>query len=120
MASTYMLSPTLAKLAILTLYYRIHPGRTIRILVLAVGACIVVYTVVLVVILTVPCNTVIYGNNACFQNSAIAHSFLNVIFDVVLIILPLPGEYFRVFQCSPFQHHLFASCYPTLLSTFWP
>lgn len=90
MASTYMLSPTLAKLAILTLYYRIHPGRTIRTLVLAVGACIVVYTVVLVVILTVPCNIIVYGNNACFQNSAIAHGFLNVIFDVVLIILPLP------------------------------
>lgn len=90
MAATYMLSPTLAKLAILTLYYRIHPGRPIRILVLVVGVCIVVYTVTLVVILTVPCNVITHGNNACFQNSAIAHGFLNIIFDVVLIVLPIP------------------------------
>ena len=115
MAATYMLSPTLAKLAILTLYYRIHPGRPIRILVLVVGVCIVVYTVTLVVILTVPCNVITHGNNACFQNSAIAHGFLNIIFDVVLIILPIPGEALPI---TLFQPYSSSSSRSALYSTF--
>ncbi|KAJ3540210.1 hypothetical protein NM208_g5164 [Fusarium decemcellulare] len=87
---TYMWSPTLTKLSILTVLYRISPSRAYQIGVYAIGGSLVVYTVVFTALLSGPCNPRDVGSGVCLNNLAIAQVVLNIVTDLSILILPLP------------------------------
>ncbi|UPK92361.1 hypothetical protein LCI18_003296 [Fusarium solani-melongenae] len=87
---TYVWPPTLAKLAILVLYYRLIPNSRFRIALYAVAAGLVVYTLVFTILLAGPCHPQKPGTGACVVNLTISQAVLNIVSDVIVIILPIP------------------------------
>ncbi|WAO92079.1 Hypothetical protein NCS54_00957300 [Fusarium falciforme] len=87
---TYVWPPTLAKLAILVLYYRLIPNSRFRIALYAVAAGLVVYTLVFTILLAGPCHPQKPGTNTCVVNLTISQAVLNIVSDVIVIVLPIP------------------------------
>ncbi|KAF7558271.1 hypothetical protein G7Z17_g113 [Cylindrodendrum hubeiense] len=87
---TYMWSPTLTKLSILTVLHKISPSLWFRVSVYAVAVMLVGYTITFTVLLSGPCNPVDAGNSVCLNNLAIAQVALNIFTDLSIMILPLP------------------------------
>lgn len=86
---SYLWPPTLAKLSLVVLYHRINPSRTYRIALYAIAFVCVVFTVILTVLLAVPCNPLKEGTSICLDNIALAQAILNISTDGVLIIMPV-------------------------------
>ncbi|KAF4948493.1 hypothetical protein FSARC_13730 [Fusarium sarcochroum] len=87
---TYMWSPTLTKLSILTVLYRISPARGYQIGVYTIAGALLIYTITFTVLLSGPCNTRDNGSGVCLNNLAIAQVVLNITTDLSILILPLP------------------------------
>ncbi|KAM0421361.1 hypothetical protein ACHAPT_010896, partial [Fusarium lateritium] len=87
---TYVWPPTLAKLAILVLYYRLIPNTSFRIALYAVAAGLVIYTLVFTILLAGPCHPQKPGTGTCVVNLTISQAVLNIVSDVIVIVLPIP------------------------------
>ncbi|KAH6972355.1 hypothetical protein BKA56DRAFT_116503 [Ilyonectria sp. MPI-CAGE-AT-0026] len=87
---TYMWSPTLTKLSILSVLHKISPSTWFRGGVYAIAGMLIAYTITFTVLLSGPCNPVDAGNSVCLNNLAIAQVALNIFTDLSIIILPLP------------------------------
>lgn len=87
---TYMWSPTLTKLSILSVLYRISPTRGYQISVYVIAIALLIYTVTFTVLLSGPCNPKDVGSGVCLNNLAISQVVLNIATDLSIIILPLP------------------------------
>ncbi|KAB5536333.1 hypothetical protein GE09DRAFT_1176725 [Coniochaeta sp. 2T2.1] len=84
------MAPTLTKLAILVLYWRINPTRFFRTCVLGTTAMLLAYTITFTALLAGPCNPLATGSGVCLNNIAIAQAVLNIITDGIIIALPIP------------------------------
>ncbi|KAH7192777.1 uncharacterized protein B0J16DRAFT_411449 [Fusarium flagelliforme] len=91
---TYMWSPTLTKLSILSVLYRISPARRHQVAVYIIAACLLIYTITFTVLLSGPCNPRDVGSGVCLNNLAISQVVLNIATDLSIIILPLPTLYY--------------------------
>ncbi|KAF5715043.1 puromycin-sensitive aminopeptidase [Fusarium mundagurra] len=87
---TYVWPPTLAKLAILILYYRLIPNTGFRIGIYAVAAGLIIYTIVFTILLAWPCHPLKAGTETCIVNLTISQAVLNIVSDAIVIILPIP------------------------------
>ncbi|KAF5722193.1 integral membrane protein [Fusarium mundagurra] len=87
---TYMWSPTLTKLSILSVLYRISPARGYQISVYVIAVALLIYTITFTVLLSGPCNPKDVGSGVCLNNLAISQVVLNITTDLSIIILPLP------------------------------
>ncbi|UPK95843.1 hypothetical protein LCI18_006778 [Fusarium solani-melongenae] len=87
---TYMWSPTLTKLSILSVLRRISPSRGFRLGVYGIGTTLLIYTITFTALLSGPCNPRDKGSGVCLNNLAIAQVVLNIATDLSIIILPLP------------------------------
>ncbi|OBS24438.1 hypothetical protein FPOA_04981 [Fusarium poae] len=87
---TYVWPPTLAKLAILVLYYRLIPNRGFRWAIYATAAGLVIYTLVFTILLAWPCHPLKPGTATCVVNLTVAQGVLNIVSDAIVIVLPIP------------------------------
>ncbi|RSL63462.1 hypothetical protein CEP54_005263 [Fusarium duplospermum] len=87
---TYVWPPTLAKLAILVLYYRLIPNSRFRIALYAVAAGLIIYTLVFTILLAGPCHPQKAGTGTCVVNLTVSQAVLNIVSDAIVIILPIP------------------------------
>ncbi|OIW26918.1 hypothetical protein CONLIGDRAFT_656191 [Coniochaeta ligniaria NRRL 30616] len=90
LALTYIWPPTLTKLAILVLYWRINPSRIFRGCILATAVMLLGYTITFSVLFGGPCNPLATGSGVCLNNIAIAQAVLNIVTDAIIIVLPIP------------------------------
>ncbi|CAF3578172.1 hypothetical protein SNK03_002779 [Fusarium graminearum] len=90
---TYIWSPTLTKLSILSVLYRISPARPHQYAVYIIAGSLLIYTITFTVLLAGPCNPRFNGSGVCLNNLAIAQVVLNIASDLAIIILPLPTLY---------------------------
>ncbi|KAK4149764.1 puromycin-sensitive aminopeptidase [Chaetomidium leptoderma] len=92
LALTYIWPPTLTKLSILVLYWRINPDRIFRACLIATALVLVGYTVTFSVLFIGPCNPLLGTPESavCLNNIAVSQAVLNIVTDGVLIILPIP------------------------------
>ncbi|KAI0099454.1 hypothetical protein F4814DRAFT_442981 [Daldinia grandis] len=90
LALTYIWPPSLTKLALLVLYVRINPSKPFRVCVFISGFLILAYTIVFTVLFIGPCNPLSIGSGVCLNDVAISQAVLNIVFDVVIIVLPIP------------------------------
>jgi hypothetical protein len=87
---TYIWPPTLKKLAMLALYHRINPFNRFRAVIYVVAVATCAYTIVLTVLLTGPCNPIRFGTGTCFNGILMSQAVMNISFDMIIIIIPLP------------------------------
>ncbi|KAM5380994.1 hypothetical protein ACJZ2D_003303 [Fusarium nematophilum] len=87
---TYMWSPTLTKLSILTVLHRISPSKGFQVGVYSIGSALLIYTITFTALLSGPCNPRDKGSGVCLNNLAIAQVVLNIATDLSIMILPLP------------------------------
>ncbi|KAF1978392.1 hypothetical protein BU23DRAFT_651081, partial [Bimuria novae-zelandiae CBS 107.79] len=92
MSVTYFWTPTLTKLSVLTLIHQVYQAKWGKITAWIVGICIVIYTIVLTVLVTGPCDP-LHGSVECLTHAGTGHAALNIISDVLVIILPIPLVY---------------------------
>ncbi|KAL2022656.1 hypothetical protein VTK56DRAFT_5000 [Thermocarpiscus australiensis] len=92
LALTYIWPPTLTKLSILVLYWRISPNTIFRACIVATAVALIGYTVTFTVLFSGPCNPLLGTPESavCLNNIAIAQAVLNIVTDGVIIFLPIP------------------------------
>ncbi|KAK3297418.1 uncharacterized protein B0H64DRAFT_473530 [Chaetomium fimeti] len=92
LALTYIWPPTLTKLSILVLYWRISPDRTFRICIVATAVVLIAYTATFTGLFCGPCNPLLGTPESavCLNNIAVSQAVLNIVTDGVIIILPIP------------------------------
>ncbi|KAK7414394.1 hypothetical protein QQX98_006759 [Neonectria punicea] len=88
--AAYILAPTLTKLAILTILYRINPSTWFRTWTYAIGFTIAAFTIIYLGLLAGPCSPLNGVNRACISKGAIINVTVNIASDLVIIVLPLP------------------------------
>jgi hypothetical protein len=87
---TYLITPAITKMAILSVLYRINPSTGYRIIVVIVASATFAYTLALCIIAGGPCNPLIAGTTQCLENVALSQAVLNIASDLAVIILPIP------------------------------
>ncbi|KAL2809112.1 hypothetical protein BJX63DRAFT_372421 [Aspergillus granulosus] len=87
---SYLICPTITKMAILSVLYRINPSKIYRGTVIAVAIIIVAYTLALCIITGGPCSPLKDGTIKCLEKVALSQAILNLISDFALVALPLP------------------------------
>ncbi|KAL3463679.1 hypothetical protein BJX64DRAFT_287148 [Aspergillus heterothallicus] len=87
---SYLICPTITKMAILSVLYRINPSNIYRYTVIAVAVMIVGYTLALCIITGGPCSPLKDGTIKCLEKVALSQAILNLISDFALVALPLP------------------------------
>ncbi|CAJ0550120.1 Ff.00g100500.m01.CDS01 [Fusarium sp. VM40] len=87
---TYVWPPTLTKLAILVLYYRLIPNKGFHLGIYAIAAGLVIYTLVFTILLAWPCHPLKAGTTTCVVNLTISQGVLNIVSDAIVIVLPIP------------------------------
>ncbi|KAM7206070.1 puromycin-sensitive aminopeptidase [Naviculisporaceae sp. PSN 640] len=92
LAYTYLWPPTLSKLSILVLYWRISPERWFRAGIIAMAFILVAYTVTFTALFAGPCNPNLGTPESavCLNNIAVSQAVLNIVTDGVMIIMPIP------------------------------
>ncbi|VUC37417.1 unnamed protein product [Clonostachys rosea] len=90
---TYMWSPTLSKLSILSVLWRISSVQHFRLGVYIVSGMLLIYTITFTGLLSGPCNPKNVGGGTCLNNLAISQVVLNISTDLAIIILPIPTLY---------------------------
>lgn len=86
----YLICPSLTKMAMLCVLYRINPSVIYRCTVVGVGIAIFTYTLALTSITGGPCNPLKTGTTQCLENVALAQAVLNIISDFAIVIVPIP------------------------------
>lgn len=87
---TYLVTPAITKLAMLTVLYRINPSIAYRSVVVAIGVAIFAYTLTLTTITGGPCSPLKPGTIQCLQDVALAQAVLNIVSDLAVVAVPLP------------------------------
>ncbi|KAJ5143149.1 uncharacterized protein N7515_001936 [Penicillium bovifimosum] len=90
---TYLITPAITKMAILSVLYRINPSTGYRIIVVTVAIATFAYTLALCIITGAPCNPLHAGTTKCLENVALSQAVLNIASDLAVIILPIPTIY---------------------------
>ncbi|KXX73373.1 Puromycin-sensitive aminopeptidase [Madurella mycetomatis] len=92
LALTYIWPPTLTKLSILVLYWRISPNKIFRANIIATAVVLIAYTITFTVLFSGPCNPLLGTpeSQVCLNNIAISQAVLNIVTDGVIIFLPIP------------------------------
>ncbi|AEO68745.1 uncharacterized protein THITE_2118352 [Thermothielavioides terrestris NRRL 8126] len=92
LALTYIWPPTLTKLSILVLYWRISPNKIFRVCIAVTAVVLIGYTVTFTVLFSGPCNPLLGTPESavCLNNIAVAQAVLNITTDGVIIFLPIP------------------------------
>ncbi|KAH6850693.1 hypothetical protein B0I37DRAFT_119276 [Chaetomium sp. MPI-CAGE-AT-0009] len=92
LALTYIWPPTLTKLSILVLYWRISPNRVFRICIVATAVVLIAYSATFTGLFCGPCNPLLGTPESavCLNNIAVSQAVLNIVTDGVIIILPIP------------------------------
>lgn len=88
LAYTYIWPPTLAKLSLLIIYYRIDKNMGFPYCTHLTAVLVVVPTLVLTALFAGPCNPTT-GDLQCINAIVIVQATTNIISDVVLIAMPL-------------------------------
>jgi hypothetical protein len=88
-----MWSPTLSKLSILSVLWRISSVQQFRLGVYIVSGMLLIYTITFTGLLSGPCNPKNVGGGTCLNNLAISQVVLNIATDLSIIILPIPTLY---------------------------
>ncbi|KAK6080305.1 integral membrane protein [Seiridium cupressi] len=87
---SYLICPSITKMAMLAVLYRINPSRTYRSVVVAAGIAIFAYTLTLCVITGGPCNPLKSGTTTCLENVALSQAALNIASDFAVVAIPIP------------------------------
>jgi hypothetical protein len=87
---TYLITPAVTKMAMLTVLYRINPSIFYRCVVGAIGVAIFAYTLTLTSITGGPCNPNKAGTTVCLTNVALAQAILNIVSDLAVVAVPIP------------------------------
>ncbi|VUC20924.1 unnamed protein product [Clonostachys rosea] len=87
---TYSWSVSIAKLAMLALYHRINSDLMYRIAIYATTLSIFAYQIAFTYLFTGPCEPANSGAGDCLNKGAIAQVILNIAFDVIVILIPIP------------------------------
>jgi hypothetical protein len=87
---TYLITPSITKMSILSVLYLINPSRMYQFTIIAIGICILVYTLTLSIITGGPCAPTKPDTLTCLQNVAISHAVLNIVSDFAVIFTPIP------------------------------
>lgn len=92
LALTYIWPPTLTKLSILVLYWRISPDRVFRICIIATAVVLIGYSATFTGLFCGPCSPLLGTPESavCLNNIAVSQAILNIVTDGVIIILPIP------------------------------
>ncbi|KAM7219432.1 puromycin-sensitive aminopeptidase [Rhypophila decipiens] len=92
LAFTYIWPPTLTKLSILVLYWRISPERYFRWAIIATAFILISYTVAITAIFAGPCNPSLGTPESavCLNNVAVSQAVINIVTDGMMIVMPLP------------------------------
>ncbi|KAK4446096.1 puromycin-sensitive aminopeptidase [Podospora aff. communis PSN243] len=92
LALTYIWPPTLTKLSILVLYWRINPDKIFRGCIIATAVVLIGYTVVFTALFSGPCNPLLGTpeSQVCLNNIAVSQAVLNIVTDGIIIALPIP------------------------------
>lgn len=87
---TYLITPSVTKIAMLVVLYRINPSKGYRTIVVGLGVAIFVYTLALTIITGAPCNPLHAGTTTCLENVALSHAVLNIASDLAVVATPIP------------------------------
>lgn len=87
---TYLICPSVTKLGMLAVLYRISPSRIYRAATAAVALAVFGYTLALCTITGGPCNPTKEGTTKCLENVALSHACLNIASDFAVIAVPIP------------------------------
>ncbi|KAL2851087.1 hypothetical protein BJY01DRAFT_245187 [Aspergillus pseudoustus] len=87
---SYLICPTITKMAILSVLYRINPSTIYRGTVIVVAVMIIGYTLALCIITGGPCSPLKDGTIKCLEKVALSQAILNLVSDFALVALPLP------------------------------
>ena len=87
---TYLITPSVTKMAMCAVLFRISPSRSYRIGIIAIAVAIFIYTLVLTSITGGPCNPLKTGTTKCLENVALSHAVLNIASDLAVIAAPIP------------------------------
>lgn len=92
LALTYIWPPTLTKLSILFLYWRISADKIFRGCIIATAFVVLAYTIVFTVLFAGPCYPLLGTPESavCLNNIAVSQAVLNILTDAVVIVLPMP------------------------------
>lgn len=84
------MTPSITKMAILAVLYRINPAAIYRYIVVGIGIAIFGYTLALCIITGGPCSPLKLGTTKCLENVALAQAVLNIASDLAVLAVPLP------------------------------
>ncbi|KGO62552.1 hypothetical protein PEX2_045780 [Penicillium expansum] len=87
---TYLICPSITKMAILSVLFQINPAKIYRYLVVALAVAIFAYTLTLCIITGGPCNPLHAGTTTCLKNVALSQAVLNIASDLAVIAIPIP------------------------------
>ncbi|RSL57737.1 hypothetical protein CEP54_008138 [Fusarium duplospermum] len=87
---SYLITPSVTKIAILAILFRINPSIPYRCAVVAIAIAIFAYTLVLCIVAGGPCNPLKEGTLQCLQNVALSHAVLNIASDFAVVAIPIP------------------------------
>ncbi|KAI8664108.1 hypothetical protein NCS55_00918000 [Fusarium keratoplasticum] len=87
---SYLITPSVTKIAILAILFRINPSIPYRCAVVAIAVAIFTYTLVLCIVAGGPCNPLKEGTLQCLQNVALSHAVLNIASDFAVVAIPIP------------------------------
>jgi len=92
LAYTYIWPPTLTKLSILILYWRISPNTVFRACIVAIAVVVVGYSITFTVLFAGPCNPLLGTPESalCLNKIAVSQAVLNIVTDGMIILLPIP------------------------------
>ncbi|KAF2641024.1 hypothetical protein P280DRAFT_506681 [Massarina eburnea CBS 473.64] len=90
---TYLMTPSITKMAMLAVLFRINPSKTYRMITVVLAVVIFAYTLTLLIITGGPCNPLKRGTSLCLQNVALSQAILNIASDLAVVAVPLPTIY---------------------------
>ncbi|KAL8349176.1 hypothetical protein RB601_002007 [Gaeumannomyces tritici] len=89
-ALAYIACPSVTKMAILCVLYRINPSRAHHAAVATIGFAIFTYTVVACAVAAGPCGSLDAAAVACVSDVALVHAVLNIASDLAVVAAPIP------------------------------
>ncbi|KAL8391850.1 hypothetical protein RB599_004680 [Gaeumannomyces hyphopodioides] len=86
----YFICPSVTKIAVLYVLYRINPSRAHHAAVATIGFAIFTYTAVACAVAAGPCSSLDPAAVACVSDVALVHAVLNIASDLAVIAAPVP------------------------------
>lgn len=87
---TYLICPSVTKMAMLAVLFQINPSAIYRLIVAGLGLAIFTYCLVLCIITGAPCNPLKSGTTTCLENVALSQAVLNIASDIAVLAVPMP------------------------------